>query len=159
MAEELGNYKISAGTKIEYSEDKQTWTQIKGATSIPQLLGTPEAVDSTTLDNLKNKTSIPGLQEMDQIEIPFNTETPEDAANINVVASLDTSKTLYWRVTYGGTKIVVIIKSKPSFYFNEVGTNEIESFTLVLTPEDDLEVTIPTATSQNTTSSTKSVKE
>lgn len=36
------------------------------------------------------------------------------------------------------------MESKPSYYFNEVGVNEIESFTLVLTPEGDLGVTVPT---------------
>lgn len=157
MAEELGKYNISAGASLSYSSDGSSFTKIKGLTSIPQLLGTPEAVDTTTLDNLKNKTSIPGLQELDQLEFPFNLENPEASANINVISGLDKNTVYYWKVTYA-SKVEVTIKSKPSYYFNEVGTNEIESFTLVLTPEDDLDVKIPTTATQSV-ASTKSVKE
>lgn len=145
MAETLGKYQISAGAKLSYSTSKSgEFTDLKGCTQIPQLLSAPESVDSTTLDNLKNKTSIPGLQDLGQIEFPFNLEIPGASANINLIAALE-SKTVYvWKVTYA-SGITVIIESKPAYYFNEVGVNEIDSFTLVLTPESDLEVTIPKA--------------
>lgn len=143
---ELGNYKISAGSKLSYATLTDNvageYTDLKGCTQIPQLLSAPEGVDSTTLDNLKNKTSVPGLQDLGQIEFPFNLEIPDTTANINVIASLDKNKTYAWKVTYA-SGITLTIHSKPSYYFNEVGVNELESFTLVLTPENDLEPTIP----------------
>lgn len=144
MAETLGKYQISAGAKLSYSTSKTgTFTDLKGCTRIPQLPSAPESVDSTTLDNLKNKTSIPGLQDLGQIEFPFNLEIPDTSANINLIANLESKTTYFWKVTYA-SGITVIMESKPSYYFNEVGVNEIESFTLVLTPENDLDVTIPT---------------
>lgn len=143
MAETLGKYQISAGAKLSYATSKEgTFTDLKGCTQIPQLLSAPEGVDSTTLDNLKNKTSIPGLQDLGQIEFPFNLEIPDTGANINLIASLDSKTVYFWKVTYA-SGITVIMESKPSYYFNEVGVNEIESFTLVLTPEADLDVTVP----------------
>lgn len=145
MAESLGKYKISAGSKLSYATSATgSFTDLKGCTQIPQLLASPESVDSTTLDNLKNKTSIPGLQDLGQVEFPFNLEVPETGANINVIAGLNENTTYFWKVTYA-SGITVVIASKPSYYFNEVGVNEIESFTLVLTPENDLTVTVPTA--------------
>lgn len=145
MAETLGKYKISAGSKLSYATSKTgTYNDLKGCTQIPQLLASPESVDSTTLDNLKNKTSVPGLQDLGQVEFPFNLEVPETDANINVIAGLDSDTTYFWKVTYA-SGITVTIESKPSYYFNEVGVNEIESFTLVLTPENDLDVVVPKA--------------
>lgn len=147
MAETLGKYKISAGAKLSYATitggKAGSYTDLKGCTQIPQLLSAPESVDSTTLDNLKNKTSVPGLQDLGQIEFPFNLEVPDASANINVIASLDSDTVYSWKVTYA-TGITVVMESKPSYYFNEVGVNEIESFTLVVTPESDLAVTVPT---------------
>ncbi len=143
MAETLGKYQISAGAKLSYATSSSgTFNDLKGCTQIPQLLAAPETVDSTTLDNLKNKTSIPGLQDLGQIEFPFNLEVPAASANINTIAGLNSDTVYYWKVTYA-SGITVVIESKPSYYFNEVGVNEIESFTLVLTPESDLTVTVP----------------
>lgn len=148
MAETLGKYQISAGAKLSYatitSGKAGTYNDLKGCTQIPQLLSAPESVDSTTLDNLKNKTSIPGLQDLGQIEFPFNLEVPETGANINTIAGLNSDTAYSWKVTYA-SGITVVMTSKPNYYFNEVGVNEIESFTLVLTPESDLTVTVPTA--------------
>ncbi len=147
MAEKLGKYKISAGAKLSYAEIKSgapgTYNDLLGCTQIPQLLDAPEAVDSTTLDNLKNKTNIPGLQDVGQVEFPFNLEVPATGANINTIAGLSSTTSYSWKVTYA-SGITVTFESKPSYYFNEVGVNEIESFTLVLTPETDLAVVVPT---------------
>ena len=40
--------------------------------------------------------------------------------------------------------VEVVFKSKPRYTFNAVGVNELESFTLHLTPEDGLTVNVPT---------------
>ncbi len=146
MEKELGKYTISAGTTVGFAEITSgvigEYKNLKGCTQIPQLLSAPEGVDSTTFDNLKNKTSVPGLQDLGQLEFPLNLEIPETTANINLIASLKADTVYAWKVTYA-SGIAVVIKSKPSYYFNEVGVNELESFTLVLTPEEDLDVTIP----------------
>lgn len=146
MAEKLGKYKISAGSKLSFASITDgtigSYTDLLGCTKIPQLLDAPENIDTTTLDNLKNKTGIPGLQDVSQLEFTFNLEIPDTGANINQIAGLDSSTVYAWKVTYA-TGITVVIKSKPSYYFNEVEVNAIDQFTLVLTPENDLEVDIP----------------
>lgn len=144
----LGSYRISAGTKLAYGALgtggalPSTWTDLLGATEIPELGSAPEMVDSTTLDNLKYTTGVPGLIDLGTIDFPFNLENPSATANINVIAGLAEDTVYGWQVTYA-SGIKVAFKSKPRYSFNAVGVNEIESFTLHLTPEDGLTVTLP----------------
>lgn len=144
----LGSYNISAGTKLSYGSLQgdgsypTTWTDLIGATEIPEIGGDPETVETTTLDNLVYRTYIKGLQDLSSIQIPFNLENPAATANINVIAGLDEDTTYGWMITYA-SGITVKIKSKPSYKFNQVGVNEIESFTLTLVPEEELTIDIP----------------
>lgn len=143
----LGSYNISAGTKLSYGalsggDYPSTWTDLLGATEIPEIGGDPETVETTTLDNLVYRTYIKGLQDLSSIQIPFNLENPAATANINVIAGLDEDTTYGWMITYA-SGITVKIKSKPSYKFNQVGVNEIESFTLTLVPEEELTIDIP----------------
>lgn len=146
----LGSYKISAGSKLSYGALgtggalPSSWTDLLGCTEIPELGSAPEMVDSTTLDNLKYTTGVPGLIDLGTIDFPFNLEMPSATANINVIAGLDESTVYGWKVTYA-SGITVTFKSKPRYSFNAVGVNEIESFTLHVTPEDGLTITVPTA--------------
>ncbi len=143
----LGSYKISAGSKLSYGELTQgafpsTWTDLLGCTEIPDLGSSPDNVDSTTLDNLKYNTSVPGLIDIGTIDFPFNLELPAATANINIIAGLDEDTVYGWKVTYA-SGITVQMKSKARYNFNAVGVNEIESFTLHLTPEDGLTINVP----------------
>ena len=145
---DLGSYGISAGTKLAWGELGQdgafpsTYEDLLGCTQIPDLGSAPENVDSTTLDNLKYRTGVPGLIDLGSLDFPFNLETPSAAANINTIAGLDEDTVYAWRVTYA-SGITVQIKSRARYHFNAVGVNEIESFTLTLTPEDGLTINVP----------------
>ena len=147
----LGSYKISAGTKLSYGllgsqgAMPSSWTDLLGATEIPELGSAPDNVDSTTLDNLKYNTSVPGLIDIGTIDFPFNLENPSSSANINVIAGLDDDTVYGWKVTYS-TGITVTFKSKARYSFDQVGVNEIQGFTLHLTPEDGLNINVPSAT-------------
>lgn len=145
----IGSYKISAGSKLSYGELSNgefptTWNDLLGCTEIPELGSAPDNVDSTTLDNLKYNTSVPGLIDIGTIDFPFNLELPAAAANINVISGLDEDTVYGWQVTYA-SGITVKMKSKPRYSFNAVGVNEIESFSLHLTPEDGLTIDVPSS--------------
>lgn len=140
-------YKISAGSKLSYGElangaFPSSWTDLKGCTEIPEIGGAPDTVESTTLDNLVYRSYVKGLQDLGTLDFPFNLENPATASNINVISGLDEDTLYGWQITYA-SGITVKIKSKPSYSFNAVGVNEIESFTLHLIPEEEPVITIP----------------
>ena len=143
-------FNISAGSKLSYGslttggEFPSTYTDLKACTQIPDIGGAPDTVETTTLDNEKYRSYIKGLQDLGALDFPFNLENPAATANINVIAGLDEDTTYGWKITYA-SGITIEIKSKPSFSFNAVGVNEIETFTLHLVPEEEPTVTIPTA--------------
>ena len=145
----LGSYAISAGTKLSYGAlgaggaMPSSWSDLLGCTEIPELGTAPENVDSTTLDNLKFRTSVPGLMDLGTLDFPFNLEAPSATANINTIAGLDEDTVYGWKVEYA-SGIIVKFKSKARYSFNSTGVNELETFTLHLTPEDELDITVPT---------------
>ena len=61
MARTGANYSALNGSKLEY-KDNSTYKQIYGLSSIPDIGGTPNRIDTTDLDNTKFETSILGLQ-------------------------------------------------------------------------------------------------
>lgn len=141
-------YKISAGSKLSYGELNNgaypsSWIDLKGCTEIPEIGGAPDTVESTTLDNLVYRSYVKGLQDLGTLDFPFNLEIPAASSNINVIAGLDKDTLYGWQITYA-SGITVKIKSKPSYSFNSVGINEIESFTLHLIPEEEPTITVPT---------------
>ena len=150
MSETLGTYGISAGSKLSYGTlgsggaMPSSWNDLLGCTQIPDIGGSPDTVESTTLDNLKYRTYVKGLQDLGVLDFPFNLEKPAAAANINAIAGLDEDTVYGWKITYA-SGITVAFKSKPSYSFNAVGVNEIESFTLHLIPTAEPTITVPSA--------------
>lgn len=142
-------YKISAGSKLSYGALgaggalPSSWTDLAGCTEIPEIGGAPDTVESTTLDNLVYRSYVKGLQDLSTLDFPFNLESPASGANINVIAGLDKDTLYGWKITYA-SGVTVTLKSKPSYSFNSVGVNEIESFTLHLIPEEEPVITVPT---------------
>ena len=141
-------YKISAGSKLSYGPlgtggvFPSSWTDLNGCTEIPEIGGAPDTVESTTLDNLVYRSYVKGLQDLGTLDFPFNLELPSATSNINVIAGLDADTLYGWKITYA-SGVTVQLKSKPSYSFNAVGINEIESFTLHLIPEEEPTITVP----------------
>lgn len=140
-------YKISAGSKLSFGSLVQgaypeNWTDLQGCTEIPDVGGSPDTVESTTLDNLVYRSYVKGLQDLGSLDFPFNLETPSASSNINLVAGLDKDTLYGWKIEYA-SGVTIKIKSKPSYSFNAVGVNEIESFTLHLIPEEEPTITVP----------------
>lgn len=141
-------YRISAGSKLSYGAlgsggaFPTSWTDLAGCTEIPEIGGAPDTVESTTLDNLVYRSYVKGLQDLGTLDFPFNLELPSATSNINVIAGLTATTVYGWKITYA-SGVTVQIKSKPSYSFNAVGVNEIESFTLHLIPEEEPTITVP----------------
>ena len=150
MPETLGKYGISAGSKLSYGQlgaqgaMPTSWSDLIGCTEIPEIGGAPDTVESTTLDNLKYRTYVKGLQDLGTLDFPFNLESPAATANINVIAGLNADVVYGWKITYA-SGITVTFKSKPSYSFNSTGVNELETFTLHLIPEGEPTISVPTA--------------
>lgn len=144
----MPEYRISAGSKLSYATITDgtvgTYVDLVGCTQIPEIGQAPDTVDSTTLDDLVYMTSVPGLINLGNLDFPFNLEHPAATANINVVAGLDKDTIYSWKVTYA-SGVEVVFKARPRYSFNAVGVNELEAFTLHLSPEDGLTITVPTA--------------
>lgn len=142
MNEEI-EYSLGNGTKLGFADSAEgEKTYLRGIKSIPAIGGTPDEVDTDTLDNLKFHTVQDGLQPAIKMEIPFNMEDPNAEANIKIVYDLAEAKTAkYWFVEYTNG-VVVSFRSKVRYSINEVNSNEIIGFTMYLSaigePETDL---------------------
>ena len=142
----MEDFVLSAGGKLSYATITGgtigTYNDLKACTQLPQIGSAPDTVDTTSLDNLKYRTATPGLQELGVLDFPFNLENPAAAANINTIASLNENTLYSWKVTKA-SGITHVFPAKPRYSFNEVGVNQLESFTLHLMPEDEIVTTIP----------------
>ena len=144
----METYGISAGSKLSFGTMTGTsfptsWTDLAGCTQIPDIGSAPETVETTTLDNLKFRTYIKGLQDTGgALAFPFNLEHPSTTANINTIAGLDEDTVYGWKITYA-SGVEIKFTAKPAYNFNAVGVNELESFTLNLIPETEFDITIP----------------
>lgn len=136
-------YSLGNGTKLAFADSESgVKTYLKGVKSIPAIGGTPDEVDTDTLDNLKYHTVQDGLQPAIKMEIPFNMEDPSAESNIKKVYDLAEAGTAkYWFVEYTNG-VVVSFRSKVRYSINETNSNEIIGFTMYLSaigePETDL---------------------
>lgn len=138
------DYTVSAGSKIEYSETESgTYSRLYGLLKVPVIGEEPNDIDTTSLDNLEFETSKAGLKPAVKLNIDFNMENPDTNANINLVDALATSKKTYFFKITRSNGIVHKFKSKVAYSFNEIGTNEIDKFTLYLRPIKEVETTVP----------------
>lgn len=137
-------YSLGNGTKLGFASTKTgSRTYVKGVKTIPAIGGTPDEVDTDTLDNLKFHTVQDGLQPAIKMEIPMNMEDPEAGANINLIYNLaESGEAYYWFVEYTNG-VEVSFRSKVRYSINEVNSNEIIGFTMYLSAIGEPETTIP----------------
>ena len=142
--EETKNYHIGNGTKLGYSSTAEgSKTYINGITTIPAIGGSPDEVDTDSLDNTKYHTSIDGLMPAVKLEIPMNMEDPNAESNIKKVYDLSESgSTYYWFVEYSNG-ITVSFRSKVRYSFNETTSGELLTFTMYLSAIGEPTTTFP----------------
>ena len=146
--EETRNYHIGNGTKLGYSATESgTKTYINGITTIPEIGGSPDEVDTDSLDNMKYHTTIDGLMPAVKLDIEMNMEDPSAEANIKKVYDLEQSgNTYYWFVEYSNG-ITVSFRSKVKYSFAETTSGELLKFTMHLSAIGEPTTTIPASVS------------
>ena len=142
--EEERNYHIGNGTKLGYSSTADgSKTYINGITTIPAIGGTPDDVDTDSLDNLKYHTTINGLMPAVKLEINMNMEDPDAESNIKKVYDLaQTGNVYYWFVEYSNG-ITVSFRSDVRYSIDETTSGELLKFTMYLSAIGEPVTTIP----------------
>ena len=99
FADEGLNYHSYSGTKLSYSATNEgPFKQIKGLTTSPDIGSEPEDIETTSMDNLKYKTAIQGLMDVQKYTFEFNMEDPTAESNIKLVSDLeDSGQPVYWK--------------------------------------------------------------
>ena len=146
MQEETRNYHAGNGTKLGYSTTESgTRTYINGVTTIPEIGGSPDEIDTDSLDNLTYHTTINGLMPAVKLDIEMNMEDPSAESNIKKVYDLEqTGNTYYWFVEYSNG-VTVSFRSKVKYSFNETTSGDLLKFTMHLSSFGEPTTTLPTS--------------
>ena len=141
----MATFTLGHGTKIEYSATENgTYKQLYAATSIPEIGGTPDRVSADSLDNEKFHTAIDGLMPEVALDIPFNLDVQSAKANLKEVADMETAGTeYYFKITYT-SGVIVTFRSKVRYSLGAANPNELETFTMHLSPVGEPVITVPT---------------
>lgn len=141
----MATYTLGHGTKIEYSATENgSYKQLYAATSIPEIGGAPDRVSTDSLDNEKYHTAIDGLMPEVALDIPFNLDASSAQANLKEVKDMEDAGTEYFfKITYT-SGVVVSFKSKVRYSLGAANPNELETFTMHLSPVGEPVITVPT---------------
>lgn len=142
--EEERNYHIGNGTKLGYAETSDgEKTYLNGVTNIPAIGGTPDEVDTDSLDNLKYHTTINGLMPAVKLEVEMNMEDPTAESNIKKVYDLaESGKTYYWFIEYSNG-VTVSFRSEVRYSINETTSGELLKFTMYLSAIGEPTTSLP----------------
>lgn len=141
----MATYTAGHGTKLEYSATENgTYKRLYAVRSIPEVGGSPERIDSTTLDNTDYRTSITGLMPEVSLDIPFALDTESAYANLKEVKDMkDSGNEYYFKITYT-SGVVVSFKSAVKFSVGAASPDTIQEFTMHLSPVGEPVITVPT---------------
>lgn len=124
-----------------YNSTDTAFARLVNVKDIPDLGGSPEQLETTTLSNSMN-TYTPGIQSFDQLTFTAN-YTSGSFANVQSVC--DNTNTYTFAVFLGDSG------ADGKFYFNAignvfksgVGVNEVQEMTITLSPSTDITTTEP----------------
>ena len=141
----MATYTLGHGTKIEYSATENgSYKQLYAATSIPEIGGAPDRVSTDSLDNEKYHTAIDGLMPEVALDIPFNLDAQSAQANLKEVFDMEQAGTeYYFKITYT-SGVMVSFRSKVRYSLGAANPNELETFTMHLSPVGEPVITVPT---------------
>lgn len=145
MEEETRNYHAYSQSKLEYSATSSgTYARIYGLRVVPDIGGEPDDIETTTLDNVKYKTAIMGLQDIQKYTFEFNMEDPSAESNFKIASDLEDSGNIYyWKLTLSNG-IVISFRSKVTTSIQGGQYGDLIGFTMTLAPIGEPEKTIPT---------------
>ena len=132
------NYHAYTGTKLSYSATQEgVFKQIKGLTTTPDIGSEPEDIETTSMDNLKFKTAIQGLQDVQKYTFEFNMEDPATEANIKLASDLeDAGQAVFWKYELSNG-VTISFRSKVSTMIRGGSYGDIIGFNMTLSPIDE----------------------
>ena len=145
MEEEERNYHAYSQSKLEYSSTSNgTYTRVYGLRVVPDIGGEPDDIETTTLDNVKYKTAILGLMDIQKYTFEFNMEDPSAESNFKIASDLEDSGSIYyWKLTLSNG-IIISFRSKVTTSIQGGQYGDLIGFTMTLAPIGEPEKTIPT---------------
>lgn len=136
---------LSLDTKIGYKANGgSSYTDIANLTEVPEIGGSPEKVDVTTLAD-GAKRYIPGIKDYGDLDFKFLYDNASDGANYRVLKGLETAgEVVDWQVS---------LPDKTTFQFSGYVSVKLDSvsvgaalyFTATIALNSDVTVTNPTA--------------
>lgn len=88
---------------LMHSTDGTTYTKVIDIKDYPDLGGTPETIDTTTLTD-KMRTSVLGIQEAENFVFNANYD-PTQFASLVTLATADETAPSYYAIWFGGTEV------------------------------------------------------
>lgn len=124
-----------------YNSTSSDYARLCNVKDIPDLGGSPEQLETTTLSNAMN-TYTPGIQSFDQLTFTANYTS---GSYTNVLGVCDNTNTYSFAVFIGDSG------DDGKFYFNAignvfksgVGVNEVQEMTITLSPSTDITSSAP----------------
>ena len=96
-----------------------------------------------SLDNEKYHTAIDGLMPEVALDIPFNLDVESANANLKAVYDMEASgNEYYFKITYT-SGVVVTFRSLVKYSLGAANPNELETFTMHLSPVGEPVITVP----------------
>lgn len=121
----------STGTKLSYSQDGKTWTDITDVKTIPSIGGNPQTIDVTTLADDRQK-QIPGIKQSSSLA--FQCVYKGDNFK-NAQAICDNHVTYQFKVTYPDGMIATFA-GRATMAMDSLSTNAAVGFTITITVSD-----------------------
>ena len=145
MNDEERNYHAYSQSKLEYcATENGAYTKLYGLRVIPDIGGEPDDIETTTLDNVKYKTAITGLQDIQKYTFEFNMEDPSSSANFKIASDLeDSGNVYYWKLTLSNG-VIISFRSKVTTAIQGGEYGDLIGFSITLAPIGEPTKTIPT---------------
>ena len=120
---------LSKGIKLSYKATGSTFTDLTNLQEIPDLGGSADSVEVTTLDDVAHMYINGLLDYGDSLDFTFLYEKTQFTALTALTGSIS------WKVTLPGTGgLTATFDAEPSVKLNGVGVNDAITYTLSLKP-------------------------
>jgi len=120
---------LSKGIKLSYKATGSTFTDLTNLQEIPDLGGSADSVEVTTLDDVAHMYINGLLDYGDSLDFTFLYEKTQFTALAALTGSIN------WKVTLPGTGgLTATFDAEPSVKLNGVGVNDAVTYTLSLKP-------------------------
>lgn len=120
---------LSKGIKLSYKASGSTYTDLTNLQEIPDLGGSADSVEVTTLDDVAHMYINGLLDYGDSLDFTFLYEKTQFTTLSALTGSIN------WKVTLPGTGgLTATFDAEPSVKLNGVGVNDAITYTLSLKP-------------------------